>query len=164
MNYADSILNNNNKNNNKNKNNNNNNNNKNNNKNYKNYNNYNNYVKDLRKIETKVLLNEGYTIIKRNENTKKIEMIVSNNTKILKENLEKKKFYKKMNEMIEKWNIFRENDIEFRGDLSVFINYKEEIDNMVKEDIEIEEMMKESSYDKDYDYSSDEENNKYLLY
>ena len=35
---------------------------------------------------------------------------------------------------------------------------------MVKEDIEIEEMMKESSYDKDYDYSSDEENNKYLLY
>ena len=71
-----------------------------------------------------------------------------------------------MKKMINNWNNFRDNDIELRGDLSIYYNYKNEIEKIITEDKEIEETMKErlNNENKDNDYSSDEENNKYLLY
>ena len=116
--------------------------------------------------DSKLLLNNGYTIIKKNKETNKIEIIESNTTKEKRNNLEKKKYNMQMKKMIENWNNFRDNDIELRGDLSIYYNYKNEIEKIIAEDEEIEEIIKErlNNENKDNDYSSDEENNKYLLY
>lgn len=114
---------------------------------------------------TQDLLNNGYSIIKKNEKTQKIEIIESNKTKYLKSKFEKENYNRKFLEMIENWNNFRDNDIELRGDMSIYYNYKEEIEEMIMEDKEIEDMFNEKLNDnKEYDYSSDEENNKYLLF
>ena len=42
--------------------------------------------------DSKLLLNNGYTIIKKNKETNKIEIIESNTTKEKRNNLEKKKY------------------------------------------------------------------------
>lgn len=112
------------------------------------------------------LLNKGYTIIRRNKETKKIEIIESWKTKEKIEKLKKKEFTNKLNNMINNWNNFRNDDIELRGDMSIYFNYKEELDKLIKEELEMEELFKESENIKlkDYDYSSDEESNKFLIY
>lgn len=104
--------------------------------------------------------NNSWTII--NKKTKEIK--VSKSTILLKELIEEKNLKKKLDRMIENWNNFRDNDIELRGDMSIYYNYKEEIEEMIIEDKEIEDMLNEKLNDKEYDYSSDEENNKYLLF
>tara|TARA_B100000902_G_C26745397_1_gene638194 strand:- start:51 stop:461 length:411 start_codon:yes stop_codon:yes gene_type:complete len=113
----------------------------------------------------KELLNNGYVCIKFNNETKKIVILESVNTIEKKEKLYKKDYNRKMSIMIENWNNFRDKDIELRGDLSLYFNYKKEIEKIINEDKEMEELIKERSNDnKEYDYSSDEENNKFLLY
>ena len=113
----------------------------------------------------KELLNNGYACIKFNNETKKIVILESVNTIEKKEKLYKKDYNRKMSIMIENWNNFRDKDIELRGDLSLYFNYKKEIEKIINEDKEMEELIKERSNDnKEYDYSSDEENNKFLLY
>lgn len=107
------------------------------------------------------LLNNGYTIIKRNRETQKIEIIESKKTKETKEKINKKNYNRKLINMVNNWNNFRDNDIELRGDMSIYYNYKEEIEQLINEDKEIEYMLNERLNDKDYDYSSDEENDKY---
>ena len=112
-----------------------------------------------------LLLNNGYACIKFNNETKKIVILESVNTIEKKEKLYKKDYNRKMSIMIENWNNFRDKDIELRGDLSLYFNYKKEIEKIINEDKEMEELIKERSNDnKEYDYSSDEENNKFLLY
>tara|TARA_Y100000591_G_C21632392_1_gene593483 strand:+ start:414 stop:830 length:417 start_codon:yes stop_codon:yes gene_type:complete len=114
---------------------------------------------------TKDLLNKGYSIIKKDEKTQKIIVIESNKTKELKKKFEKENYNRKFLNMIENWNNFRDTDIELRGDMSIYYNYKEELEKIIIEDIEIECMLNEKFNDNKYcDYSSDEENNKYLLY
>ena len=105
----------------------------------------------------------SYTIIRRNKETNSIEIIESNSTKELKKKLEKKEYFRKLNKMINNWNNFRDTDIQLRGDMSFYFNYREEINKIIREDLEYEEMKEIKNNDKD-DYSSDEENNKYLLY
>ena len=113
----------------------------------------------------KELLNNGYVCIKFNNKRKKIVILESVNTIEKKEKLYKKDYNRKMSIMIENWNNFRDKDIELRGDLSLYFNYKKEIEKIINEDKEMEELIKERSNDnKEYDYSSDEENNKFLLY
>ena len=65
--------------------------------------------------------------------------------------------------MINRWNNYRDEMNDLLGDRSPFLNYKKEIDNMVKEDIKINKMIEERENEK-YDSDSDEENNKNLLY
>lgn len=110
------------------------------------------------------LLKNGYTIIRRNKETHKIEILESNKTKETKEKINKKNYNIKLMNMINNWNDFRDNDIEARGDMSIYYNYKEEIEKIIKEDKEIEDILNETLNYKEYDYSSDEESNKYLLY
>ena len=110
------------------------------------------------------LLKNGYTIIRRNKETHKIEILESNKTKETKEKINKKNYNIKLMNMINNWNDFRDNDIEARGDMSIYYNYKEEIEKIIKEDKEFEDIMNETLNYKEYDYSSDEESNKYLLY
>ena len=42
--------------------------------------------------------------------------------------------------MIANWNNFRDNDIELNGDLSLYFNYKSELEKLINEDNSIEEM------------------------
>jgi hypothetical protein len=110
------------------------------------------------------LLKNGYTIIRRNKETHKIEILESNKTKETKEKINKKIYNRKLRNMINNWNNYRDNDIEARGDMSIYYNYKEEIEKIINEDNEIEYILNERFNDAYNDYSSDEENNKFLLY
>ena len=109
--------------------------------------------------ENKITLNNNWTTI--NKKTK--EIVISESTKLLKEKYEKENYYRELEKMINRWNNYRDEMNDLLGDRSPFLNYKKEIDNMVKEDIKINKMIQERENEK-YDSDSDEENNKNLLY
>ena len=109
--------------------------------------------------ENKITLNNNWTTI--NKKTK--EIVISESTKLLKEKYEKENYYRELEKMINRWNNYRDEMNDLLGDRSPFLNYKKEIDNMVKEDIKINKMIEERENEK-YDSDSDEENNKNLLY
>jgi hypothetical protein len=109
--------------------------------------------------ENKITLNNYWTTI--NKKTK--EIVISESTKLLKEKYEKENYYRKLEKMINRWNNYRDEMNDLLGDRSPFLNYKKEIDNMVKEDIKINKMIEKRENEK-YDSDSDEENNKNLLY
>jgi hypothetical protein len=109
--------------------------------------------------ENKITLNNNWTTI--NKKTK--EIVISESTKLLKKKYEKENYYRELEKMINRWNNYRDEMNDLLGDRSPFLNYKKEIDNMVKEDIKINKMIEERENEK-YDSDSDEENNKNLLY
>lgn len=112
------------------------------------------YLEMIEKQDTEDLasnLNEnkiklGWTMIKRDENLK-IKIEESEETKnmriYLKEKRCNKLYNKNLNKMIERWNNFRDTENELRGDLSVYHNYKEELERMMNEDLKLEEEIKE---------------------
>ena len=53
--------------------------------------------------------------------------------------LDEKNSLRKLDKMFDNWNKFRDKDIELRGDLSEYDNYKIIIENMREENIRIEE-------------------------
>ena len=55
--------------------------------------------------------------------------------------------------MITNWNNFRDKDIELNGDLSLYFNYKLELDKLINEDNIIEEMF---NNDNNSEYSDNE--------
>lgn len=84
------------------------------------------------------LSNNGWTILKRN-NTK-ITILRPFKEQFLKEKIEKKQIILILNKMIANWNNFRDKDIELNGDLSLYFNYKSELEKIINEDNIIEEM------------------------
>ncbi len=84
------------------------------------------------------LSNNGWTILKRN-NTK-ITILTPFNEQFLKKKIEKKQIILVLNKMIANWNNFRDKDIELNGDLSLYFNYKSELEKLINEDNIIEEM------------------------
>ena len=84
------------------------------------------------------LSNNGWTILKRNN--KKNTIIRPYNEQFLKEKIEKKQIILVLNKMISNWNNFRDKDIELNGDLSLYFNYKSELEKLINEDNIIEEM------------------------
>ena len=80
------------------------------------------------------LLDNGYSIIRKNRDTNNIEIIYSRNY----ENKKKLEFEKKnnilVNKMIANWNNFRNKELEYYGSRSIYYKYKETIENMVEED------------------------------
>ena len=104
------------------------------------------------------LSNNGWTILNKDKRTKKTTIIRPYNEEYLKEKIEKKEIKLILNKMITNWNNFREKDIELNGDLSLYFNYKEEIEKMIIEDRSIEEMFsnENSSDHSDNEYSDDE--------
>ena len=111
-----------------------------------------NYSKAIKKNEEKKIvynnildkyLSNGYSIL-RNKNSK-VEIIYAYNyEKFKKLNEENKneenkndKNNKILNKMINNWNDFREQDIEYYGTRSIYYNYEENIKNMVDEDDKI---------------------------
>ena len=84
------------------------------------------------------LSNNGWTILKRNN--KKNTILRPFNEQFLKEKIEKKQIILILNKMISNWNNFRDKDIELNGDLSLYFNYKSELEKLINEDNIIEEM------------------------
>jgi len=84
------------------------------------------------------LSNNGWTILKRNN--KKNTILRPFNEQFLKEKIEKKQIILVLNKMIANWNNFRDKDIELNGDLSLYFNYKSELEKLINEDNIIEEM------------------------
>ena len=84
------------------------------------------------------LSNNGWTILKRNN--KKNTILRPFNEQSLKEKIEKKQIILVLNKMISNWNNFRDKDIELNGDLSLYFNYKSELEKLINEDNIIEEM------------------------
>lgn len=84
------------------------------------------------------LSNNGWTILKKNN--KKITILRPYNEQFLKEKIEKKQIILILNKMIANWNNFRDNDIELNGDLSLYFNYKSELEKLINEDNIIEQM------------------------
>ena len=101
-----------------------------------------NYSDVLKKQEKKEIvfnntlnhyLNNGYSIIRKHNNNN-IEIIYSYNNENIKKLNNEKKNKKILNKMINNWNDFRDQDIEYYGSRSIYFNYKNIIENMVKED------------------------------
>ena len=123
----------------------------------------NNLYKDKNNVNN--LLKNGWSIIKKIKETNNITILNSKSTILLKEKINKEKIKNGFSKMISNWNEFRDDDIELRGDISPYFNYKEEINNIINEELKIQEAIKEiNSLDNRDDYSSDEENNKHLIY
>ncbi len=97
----------------------------------------------------------GWTILKRNNN--KNTIIKPLNEDFLKKRMEKKQIILILNKMISNWNNFRDKDIELNGDLSLYFNYKSELDKLINEINIIEEMFINDNISEcsDNDYSDD---------
>jgi hypothetical protein len=113
-------------------------------------------------------LKNGYSLIKRNPYTKKVEIVYSHNHHAITKELEQKKYKQEIETMISRWNNYRDEMNAILGDLSPYTNYKETIQKMVEEDNYIlEEINKHSTvnchYENDSDYNSEGEDAKYLL-
>lgn len=126
-------------------------------------------IKHTNKLLTKEnYLKNGYSLIARNQMTKKIEIAHSYNYNSINKALEQKKYKQGIEAMINRWNNYRDEVNNILGDLSPYTNYKETIQKMVDEDNYIlEEMHKHSNIsgynDHDSDYNSEGEDIKYLL-
>ena len=84
--------------------------------------------------------------------------------KLKEKTQERHDFWNIHRQMITNWNNYRDKENELSGDVSRFINYKDDLKKLEEEDRMIEEKIIEYnniSYDSD---NSDDESNKYLLY
>lgn len=120
-------------------------------------------------ITSENYLKNGYSLIKRNPLTKKVEIVYSINYSTIAKELEQKKYKQGIDTMISRWNDYRDEMNTILGDLSPYTNYKETIQKMVEEDNYIlEEIYKHSANsnghnENDSDYNSEGEDAKYLL-
>jgi hypothetical protein len=116
-------------------------------------------------------LKNGYSLIKRNPTTKKVEITYSINYELKKKELEQQNYNKALASMINNWNNYRDDLNNLLGDISPYYNYRETLQKMIDEDNYIlEELHKQKqkqnndTNDNDSEYASDNEDPKYLLY
>jgi len=81
----------------------------------------------------------------------------------MKDTREKNKYNNNFNNMINFWLYYRNSINELLGDISPYINYVNEIKDMIEEDEKIERTIEENNYAENYS-DSDEEINKFLIY
>ena len=131
---------------------------------------YNNTNEKLETLES--YLKNGYSLIRRNPTTKKVEISYSTNYESKKKELEQQKYNTILSSMINNWNNYRDELNNLLGDTSPYYNYKEIIQKMIDEDnLILEELHKQKNRqnndiinDNDSDYASENEDPKYLLY
>ena len=131
---------------------------------------YNNTNEKLETLES--YLKNGYSLIRRNPTTKKVEISYSTNYESKKKELEQQKYNTILSSMINNWNNYRDELNNLLGDTSPYYNYKEIIQKMIDEDnLILEELHKQKNRqnndiinDNDCDYASENEDPKYLLY
>jgi hypothetical protein len=117
-------------------------------------------------------LENGYSLIKRNPITKKVEITYSHTYESKKKELEQQHYNKTITSMINNWNNYRDELNDLLGDISPYYDYKAKLQKMIDEDNYIlEELHKQKhkqnqdiTYDNDSDYASENEDLKYLLY
>jgi hypothetical protein len=117
-------------------------------------------------------LKNGYSLIKRNPITKKVEITYSHNHESKKKELEQQHYNKTITSMINNWNNYRDELNDLLGDISPYYDYKASLQKMIDEDNYIlEELHKQKhkqhqdiTNDNDSDYASENEDLKYLLY
>jgi len=101
----------------------------------------------------------GYTLIKKNPNTQKIEIIYPYNYEAKNNEILQKNCSRGIKSMINNWNNYRDDLNDLLGDTSPYYNYKETIQQMIDEDANIfEELYKHKSTiysDNESDYYSD---------
>ena len=130
--------------------------------------NFNNTNSNNKLITTKNYLKNGYSLIKRNPLTKKVEIIYSHSYHTINKELEQRKYKQGIETMINRWNNYRDEVNNILGDLSPYSNYKETIQKMIEEDNYILEELHKYSHntshnENDSDYNSEGEDAKYLL-
>lgn len=115
-------------------------------------------------------INPGWSIIKKDEKSN-IVILDSKETIETKERLsltEKLKentiYFNNLNKMIKHWNYFRDVENELRGDLSPYYYYKEELEELRKEDLMYAQRVDEFYYNQNNSDSDDEETNRNLIY
>ena len=117
------------------------------------------------------LLESGYTIIKKDSsnniiflNRKKTANELKNE-ELNKNLIEKNKIINRLNKMTNNWDNYRDSINELYGDRSPYINYKEELELMIEEDIKIlEEIENNNNNNNDEEYYSEDELNNNLIY
>ena len=92
--------------------------------------------------DSNVVILDSMKIKKDRENLKQIEQMKKNN-----------QYFNLRNKMINNWNEFRDNENELLGDRSPYYNYKEEIEQLIIEDLEIERAIEE--YNNQIEVNSD---------
>ena len=91
----------------------------------------------IKKVKNKVIIEKG-------KNLQNYYLTNNNNSK------------KCMDNMINNWNKFRDEQNDLYGDLSLYNNYEEEIQRLVEEEENIlEDMARRENNDSDSDYNSD---------
>lgn len=133
-------------------------------------NNNNNNNEKLKTLDS--YLKNGYSLIKKNPITKKVEITYSHNYESKKKELEQQHYNKTITSMINNWNNYRDELNDLLGDISPYYDYKATLQKMIDEDNYIlEELHKQKhkqnqdiTYDNDSDYGSENEDFKYLLY
>lgn len=91
----------------------------------------------IKKVKNKVIIEKG-------KNLQNYYITNNNNSK------------KSMDNMINNWNKFRDEQNDLYGDLSLYNNYEEEIQRLVEEEEKIlEEIVRSENNDSDSDYNSD---------
>jgi len=128
----------------------------------------NNYKTNNKSKTSENCLKNGYSLIKRNPLTKKVEIVYSSNYSAINKELEQRKYKQGIETMINRWNNYRDDVNNILGDLSPYANYKETIRKMVEEDNHILEELYKYSHtnghnENDSDYNSESEDAKYLL-
>ena len=129
----------------------------------------NNNIEKLKTLDS--YLKNGYSLIKKNPTTKKVEITYSYSYESKKKELEQQNYKMAIASMINNWNNYRDELNNLLGDLSPYCNYKEIIQKMIDEDNYILEELNKQKHkqnnDKDYDNDSEyasENEDKYLLY
>lgn len=115
-------------------------------------------------------LKNGYSLIRKNPITKKVEITYSYNYEAKKKELEQQNYNKTIASMINNWNNYRDELNDLLGDISPYYNYKELIqkmideDNYILEELHMRKQKQINENENDSDYASENDDSKYLLY
>ena len=125
---------------------------------------------DTKNTNMNELLKSGYTIIKKDSSNKIIFLNRKKranelkNEELNKISIEKNKIINGLNKMTNNWDNYRDSINELYGDRSPYINYKEEIELMIEEDMKILEEINNNNNNNDEEYYSEDELNNNLIY
>ncbi len=78
-------------------------------------------------------LKNGYSLIKKNPITKKVEITYSHSYESKKKELEQQHYNKTIGAMINNWNNYRDELNDILGDISPYYDYKATLQKMVDE-------------------------------
>lgn len=125
---------------------------------------YSDIVSKINNISNEEINSKKWTIIQK----KGSNIIITNKPLNISQEETDEQYKKRYNyyhsKMIENWNKYRDNDIDILGTSSLYYNYKEEIEKIIQEELEIQSIIDNVDENDDDDDYSDEERNYHLVY